>query len=70
MTLGLALIIVRSSRSLNVTRLDSRRHNEKSTATRSRRLAGKMTPEEFTDYLKQDYRRTTKVATDLNLPKE
>ena len=32
--------------------------------------AGKMTPEEFTEYLKEDYRRTIKVATDLNLPKE
>lgn len=32
--------------------------------------AGQMTPAEFTDYLKQDHRRTIKVATDLNLPKE
>ncbi len=32
--------------------------------------AGKMTPEEFTEYLKQDHRRTIKVANDLNLPKE
>jgi tripartite-type tricarboxylate transporter receptor subunit TctC len=32
--------------------------------------AGSMSPDEFTEFLKQDYQRTVKVVSDLGLPRE
>ena len=32
--------------------------------------AGTLSPEEFTEFLKQDYQRTVKVVSDLGLAKE